>query len=98
MEDTYLHHLYSGWGWLLWIGFWFLLFSSFGNWGYTYRVHRKHREGHHKTALQIIDERYARGDIGREEFLKMRNEISPNDRENMTASRAIKVPPEKEPI
>ena len=32
-----------GWGWVLWFGFIFLMFSSFGNWGYTYRAHKKVR-------------------------------------------------------
>ena len=31
---------YLGWGWILWLGFIFLMFSNFGNWGYTYRAHR----------------------------------------------------------
>jgi hypothetical protein len=26
---------YFGWGWLLWLCFVFLMFSSIGNWGYT---------------------------------------------------------------
>ena len=29
------------WIWFLWMGIIFVMFSSFGNWGYTYRVHRK---------------------------------------------------------
>lgn len=30
-----------GWGWILWLGFIFLIFSSLGNWNYAYRAHRK---------------------------------------------------------
>lgn len=32
---------YFTWGWMLWLGFIFLMFSGFGNWGYTYRAHQK---------------------------------------------------------
>ncbi len=40
----------------------FLMFSSFGNWGYTYRAHRKY-DGTNKDAIDILNERYARGEI-----------------------------------
>ena len=41
MPHAYWNDWYFGWGWLLWFGFVFLLFSSVGNWGYTYRAHQK---------------------------------------------------------
>jgi hypothetical protein len=33
--------LYFSWGWFLWFGFIFLMFSSLGNWGYNYRAHQR---------------------------------------------------------
>jgi hypothetical protein len=50
---------YLGWGWFLWFGILMLAFSSVGNWGYTYRVHRfsgrgpqKGRARHPRRALR----------------------------------------------
>lgn len=63
-----------GWTWLLWIGFMIILFSSFGNWGYTYRLHRRFPTAP-KGAIDILDERYARGEIDRDEYGRMKSEI-----------------------
>ena len=41
MSHPYWNDLYFSWGWFLWLGFILLFFSSFGNWGYTYRAHRR---------------------------------------------------------
>lgn len=76
MNHYYWNDWYSGWGWFLWFGIWFLLISSFGNWGYTYRVHRKYDEYPTKQALDILNERYARGEIDRLEYGRMKSEIS----------------------
>jgi putative membrane protein len=67
---------YFWWGWILWIGFMFLIFSSFGNWGYTYRAHRKYDQRPTKQAIDILDERYARGDITREQYRALKSDIA----------------------
>ena len=78
---AYMNHFvgngwYFGWGWILWLGFIFLMFSSFGNWRYTYRVHRKY-DGHpKKEAFDILNERYARGEITRDQYSLMKSDIS----------------------
>ncbi len=67
---------YFGWGWILWMGFIFLMFSSFGNWGYTYRAHRKYALQPRKEALDILNERYARGEIKLAEYSEMKTQIA----------------------
>ncbi len=74
----YLHsnELLSGWGWILWFGFIFLMFSSMGNWGYSYRAHRKVDGAQQKDATAILNERYARGELTRAQFLEQKSDIS----------------------
>ena len=67
---------YFGWGWFLWFGIVFLLFSSIGNWGYTYRAHQKSDKLPRKEAFYILDARYAKGEITREEYGLMKSEIA----------------------
>ena len=82
----YWNGWYSGFGWILWFGFIFLLFSSFGNWGYAYRAHRKVDEvSNEKDAIDILNERYAKGEIGREDYNRMKTEIS----ESRTGPRKV---------
>jgi len=73
--DHLANDWYFGWGWLLWFGFIFLMFSSLGNWGYTYRAHRKF-DGTRREAIDILNERYARGDITREQFTQLKSDIA----------------------
>jgi putative membrane protein len=68
--------MYFGWGWILWFGIIFLLFSSIGNWGYTYRAHRRYGELPGKDAVNILNERYARGEITQDQLRFMKSEIS----------------------
>jgi putative membrane protein len=75
MTHYYWNDWYFGWGWVLWIGFIILMFSGVGNWGYTYNAHRKYNLGLPKGALDILNERYARGEITREQFAQLKADI-----------------------
>ena len=82
MSHYYWNDWYSGWGWFLWFGVWFLLISSFGNWGYTYRAHRRLEDHYTGTdAMAILNERYARGEINHEEYIQIKSHISPGTKE-----------------
>jgi putative membrane protein len=67
---------YFGWGWILWLGFIFLIFSSLGNWGYAYRAHRKFDGVPRKDATSILNERYAAGELTRAQYLELKSDIA----------------------
>lgn len=76
MQHAFWNDWYFGWGWFLWLGFLFLLFSSIGNWGYTYRAHRRFSSLPHSDARDILDVRYAKGEITAEAYARMKSEIT----------------------
>lgn len=57
MEHQHCNDWVSAWGWVLWFAMIILIFSIFGNWAYTYRVHRLYRGGAHKTAIDFLNDR-----------------------------------------
>jgi putative membrane protein len=76
MHQYYWNDWYSGWGWFLWYGVFLLILFSFGNWGYTYRAHRRFDGlGTDKKAIDILNQRYANGEFARDEYLRMKSEI-----------------------
>lgn len=77
MMHDYWNTWYSGWGWMLWFGVLILFFSSLGNWGYTYSAHMKYSDFFpNKRALDILNARYARGEISHEEYARTKSAMT----------------------
>lgn len=76
MNHMYDGSFFLGWGWFLWLGFIFLVFSSIGNWGYSYRAHRKYDDTSRRDAATILNERYASGEIDRVQYLQLKTDIT----------------------
>jgi putative membrane protein len=66
----------SAGGWIIWLGFIFLMFSSRGNWNYAYRAHRKVDRSATKDAATILKERYAGGELTRTQYLEVKSDIA----------------------
>ena len=76
MSHAYWNDWYFSWGWFLWFAILFLAFSSLGNWGYTYQAHRKYGQPARRDAFDILNERYATGEITRDEYTRLKADIS----------------------
>jgi putative membrane protein len=66
---------YFGWYWIIWMGFIFLMFSNLGNWGYSYQAHRKYDGTMRRGATEILNERYASGEIDRAQYQQLKADI-----------------------
>ena len=76
MNNDFWTMLSANWGWILWFAMIILVFSSFGNWNYTYQAHRKYNGlTTDKDTIDILTERYAQGELNRAEFLSLKDEI-----------------------
>jgi putative membrane protein len=82
MQHYYWNVWYFSFGWILWFGFIFLLFSSIFHWHYTYRAHKKFDKRPQKGAIDILDERYARGEITQEQYGRQKQDILGASNEN----------------
>jgi len=80
----YWNNWYAGWGWFLWFGVLMLFISGIGNWGYTYRAHRRFEDANYRDALRILNERYARGDFDYELYVDMKSTILSERREEIS--------------
>ncbi|MDQ2893984.1 MAG: SHOCT domain-containing protein [Pseudomonadota bacterium] len=76
MTQLHSSEFMFGWGWILWFGFIFLMFSSVGNWNYSYRAHRKFDGSANRDAAAILKARYAAGELTRTQFLEMKSDIA----------------------
>jgi putative membrane protein len=73
---SHLNEMYISWGWFLWLGVMFLLFSNIGNWRYAYQAHLKYSDLHPRSrAFGILNERLERGEINREEYTRIKSFI-----------------------
>ena len=92
MEHAYWNDWYSGWGWFLWLGFIFLLFSGIGNWCYTYQAHRRFAGVPRSDAFDIFGVRYAKGEIIRDEYARIKSEISTTGSTTALVSDKVDLP------
>ena len=75
-----MHDYYWGggaWGaWLIFHWLFWLALLGLLVWAGAVIWRRSRQDGESKSALDLLNERYARGDIDREEYLRRRNDIS----------------------
>jgi putative membrane protein len=78
---------YATWGWFIWFGFIILMFSNLGNWGYTYRAHQKYDAYPNKDALDILNSRYAAGEIQQDEYNRIKSDIKRDDKKQAASDK-----------
>jgi putative membrane protein len=76
MGHYFWDDLYTNWGWFLWVAVIVFVIFNVGNWGYTYNAHRKYEDFSRKGFTNILDERYARGELEREDYMRLKSEIT----------------------
>lgn len=69
-----------GWGWMIfgglhWLVFWLLVILAILALVKWLSGGPSKSTGNHKTALNILQERYARGEIDREEYLRIKADL-----------------------
>ncbi len=73
------HHMMDGWvsGWPFMILLWITLIALIVTliWFLVKKAGDSDKRTHDKSARQIIDERFARGEIDSEEYRQMKNEL-----------------------
>ena len=73
------NRLFMAWDWILWIGFICLLISNIGSWSYAFRLRHDDRR-RHKDAIDLLNEKYTRGEILRDEYYRKKNDILASER------------------
>jgi putative membrane protein len=70
-------HMDDGSGWWMLIGsVWFVVFWGVLIWAiFRLTEHRDYRERGSESAIEILRQRYARGEIGKEEFNRIRHDL-----------------------
>lgn len=73
-------HMGGGWGWWMLVGWlWMLAFWALVIWAVVYLTRRlagpPERPAANRTALEILEERYARGELTDDEFERARQRI-----------------------
>ena len=71
----FMNGMYGGYHWLwmlIWLGFWIVIVMGLV---FLIRALIERKSGAEKHAMDILNDRYARGDISREEYLEKRKDI-----------------------
>ena len=69
-----MYQWHASGGGFMWI-FWIVLIVAL-LWGFTAIIGGRKRRPRHRSALEILEQRYAKGEIEREEFEQKRRDLS----------------------